>query len=441
MKKRPVLTPPVQRVHLAYFLARLFVEQGTKRFHRTDVLTGVENFPDKKTPMVMVGNHQNGMMDPLNICGNMERQFHWLTRADVFWKPLFKKILFAFNQMPIYRQKDRLPDIRVRNEIIWNNCLDRLEIGASLALFPEGNHNPQKTIRPLKRGVSDLLGRAYTRDKDLGRIQLIPFGQDYEHYPTFRRRLSLRAGKPIEWVDLYNEETKAIDYVKLNERISDALRKLTLDIQPSKEYDLFEPYVRAFRPTEKIGDDWEAIVTDLNRIKNSANNETWLSKVKESYDELVSAGFTNSMRTEAWGHAETQTRRKSLIPRLLIPIGWLSQAPSAIQHYIINKKGDGVKKIEFRSTFKIGPGMFILPITWIITGSLLGWWLSKNDITPFWMGFAGFYIWANWGNILYGKIVGLNHDYDDAVEDERFWSQGNNKLIKAWKSYIEAIRS
>ena len=48
MKKRPVLTPPVQRVHLAYFLARLFVEQGTKRFHRTDVLTGVENFPDKK---------------------------------------------------------------------------------------------------------------------------------------------------------------------------------------------------------------------------------------------------------------------------------------------------------------------------------------------------------------------------------------------------------
>ena len=48
MKKRPVLTPPVQRYHLGYFLARLLVSQGAKRFHRIDVLTGLENFPAKK---------------------------------------------------------------------------------------------------------------------------------------------------------------------------------------------------------------------------------------------------------------------------------------------------------------------------------------------------------------------------------------------------------
>ena len=91
MKKRPVLTPPVQRYHLGYFLARLLVSQGAKRFHRIDVLTGLENFPAKNEPMVMVGNHQNGMMDALNICGVMTRQFHWLTRADVFWNPRTNK--------------------------------------------------------------------------------------------------------------------------------------------------------------------------------------------------------------------------------------------------------------------------------------------------------------------------------------------------------------
>ena len=92
--KKPILTPPVQRVHLVYFFTRILVEQGTKRFHRTDVITGLDNFPEKKTPMILVGNHQNGMMDPLNICGQSSRQFHWLTRADVFWNPIFRKILF-----------------------------------------------------------------------------------------------------------------------------------------------------------------------------------------------------------------------------------------------------------------------------------------------------------------------------------------------------------
>ena len=40
--------------------------------------------------------------------------------------------------------EDRLPDTRERNEIIWNNCLDRLEIGASLALFLKAITIPKK---------------------------------------------------------------------------------------------------------------------------------------------------------------------------------------------------------------------------------------------------------------------------------------------------------
>lgn len=440
--KKPILTPPVQRVHLGYFLARLLVEQGTKRFHRTDVVTGLENFPDKKTPMVMVGNHQNGMMDPLNICGQSSRQFHWLTRADVFWNPIFRKILFWFNQLPIYRQRDRLADTRERNEIIWNNCIDRLEIGAAMALFPEGNHNPQKTLRPLKRGVSDLLGRAYSKHESLGRIQLIPFGQDYEQYPTYRRRLALRAGKPIEWVDLYDKETGTIDYVILNERITDALRKLTIDIQPASEYNLLEPYVRALRPTEKAGEDWVAILKELGRIKTSAENNSWLDNAKKSFEKLQQAGFENSNRVEAWGQNSKDIRRKNYLTLLLKPIGWIAQLPTALQHFVLNKKGDKVKKVEFRSTFKIGPAMFIFPITWIVLGSIFGYFLTKYEVAPFWMGLVGFYIWANWGNILYGKLTDFYYDYNDAVEGQEFWASDKmSDLREAWTNYINAIKS
>ena len=105
----------------------------------------------------MVRNHQNGMMDPLNICGQTYRQFHWLTRADVFGI-LYLERSYCFNQMPIYRQRDRMSDIREKNEIIWNNCSDRLEIGTAMALF-------LKEITILKNSwaqeVSDLLVGIY----------------------------------------------------------------------------------------------------------------------------------------------------------------------------------------------------------------------------------------------------------------------------------------
>ena len=192
MKKRPLLTPPVQRVHLAYFLARLFVEQGTKRFHRTDVLTGLENFPDKKTPMVMVGNHQNGMMDPMPFCGFVPQQIHWLTRADVFWNPVARHILFGYNQMPVYRQRDRVDSLRERNDIIFDVCVDRMHAGAAMGIFPEGNHNPFPSLRPLKGGLAEMLSRSAQRHSELTNIEVVPVGLDYEHFVEWRRRFRWR---------------------------------------------------------------------------------------------------------------------------------------------------------------------------------------------------------------------------------------------------------
>ena len=442
MKERPVITPRIQRVSITYFLARILVERGVKRFHRIDVLSGMDNFPEKKRPFIMVGNHQNGMMDALNICGFTSRQFHWLTRADVFWNPLVRKILLGFNQLPIYRQRDRLTDLRERNDIIWNSCIDRMEIGAPMALFPEGNHNPQRSIRDLKRGVSDLIGRAYTRHRSLDRMLLIPLGQDYEEYPSFRRRLALRVGEPIEWIDLYDSVDQTIDHVLLNKRISEALQKLTVNIQPASEYGTIEPYVRALRATEKTGEDWAEVTQELDRIKASAENDAWLLELKERHEALIAAGYENSMRPEAWGVSKDDSGTKNPLVYLLKPVGWLANLPSAVQHYLLEKKGNAVKKIEFRSTFKVGAGIFLLPITWTIMASIVAWLLSSYEITSYGIGFVGFWAWATWGNKFYGKLTDFYNDHEDAVEGEGFWSSDKmSNLREAWTNYIDAIKS
>lgn len=440
MSKKPVLTPPVQRIHFGYWTARLLVSQGVKRFHRISIKEGFELLPKGKEPVILVSNHQNGMMDPLNICGVFSKQFHWLTRADVFWKSFPRMMMFSFNQMPIYRQRDRLADAKERNDIIWDTCIERLNIGAALALFPEGNHNSQRTIRNLKRGVSDLLGKAVTKHESLKNIKLVPLGLDYEDYPTFRRRLSMRVGKSIEWNDLYNKETGLIDSKALSVRIQDALRELTVDLQPYDAYSELDPYSRAMRTTEMEGQDWEDGKSEILRIKNAAEDEGWLKRVKEAFEGLKKAGYKNSMRPEAWGHEESEVRGRKAWAKLLYPLAWVSNIPSVIQQFVIDKQGEKVKAKEFRSTMKVGAGMFLYPLTWTILAVVFGYLV--RDMVPMWLGFFAFWSWATWGNKFYSWLIGNLYDHKDAIEGEEFWTDSkNSNLREAWKSYIAAIKS
>ena len=181
------------------------------RFHRIQGVDGFENITDPKTPTIVVANHQNGLMDPLVLVSLVNNsQVHWLTREDIFYKKLTRTILFSFNQMPIYRQRDRLSDARERNAKIFEICAERLRIGARMGLFPEGNHRAMKSLRPLRRGVSDMVNASLKLDPSMRQLQILPVGIDYEEMPSFRRRLRYRIGTPIKIDALVNPETNAV---------------------------------------------------------------------------------------------------------------------------------------------------------------------------------------------------------------------------------------
>ena len=440
MSTKPVFTPPIQRVHFAYWTARLLVAQGVKRFYRISVKEGFEQVPTEKEPIILVSNHQNGMMDALNICGLFSKQFHWLTRADIFWKTFPRMMMFGFNQMPIYRQRDRLDDARQRNDIIWDTCIERLDIGAALALFPEGNHNAQRTIRDLKRGVSDLLGKAVEKKESLKRIKLIPLGQDHEEYSSFRRRLSLRVGEEIEWFDLYDEKTHTIDHKKLSERIQEALSKLTVDIRPKDLYAELDPYVRALRTTEQIGEGWNNAKIKIDKIALKAENPEWVADVKSKFDALKKAGYNEDLRPEAWGKNQSEVRKAKNWTNFLYQLEWVSNIPTLIQQFIIDKQGNKIKSKEFRSTMKVGAGMFLYPLSWTLLA--IGFGFALNGIIPKWLGFFAFWSWATWGNKFYTWLIGHLHDHNDYLIGNKFWNDSkDNKLSEAWKSYVEQVQS
>ena len=399
-------------------------------------LEGAENLPDDKCPMIFVSNHQNGLMDPMVVSGLLKPQLHWLARADVFWNPFARKFIMNINAIPIYRQRDRLPDLKKRNEIIWDCCTKRLEKGAVLSLFPEGNHLSKKTIRNLKRGLSDLIRLSVSRSEKLMRLKVIPVGIDYEDYPGYKRRLSFRIGKEIEWRDLYEVKTKCIDSLKLTARIQGAMSKLAIDIRPAEMYDDLYPYVRAMNTSKAKNEAWGVILTELDRIAKSGENEKWRTAVIDAAKKLREYGFDNSMRSEPWGRDSINMSKKKVWAVALIPISWIANAPTVIQQYLINRRGDQIQALEFRSTMKVVSAMFIYPISWTLIAILAGMYSPQ-----FWMGFLGVWTWATFGNKFYGWLQGHLHDHRDAIEGRRFWeTKGNHDLRTAWIHYIKMIQ-
>lgn len=443
-KNRPFLRPPVQRVTLMYYIAREIVKQGCKRFHRYSTIKGLEKLPKEQDPFILVSNHQNGMMDPLLITSLIKTPLHWLTRADVFWNPFFRKLLFKFNQIPIYRKRDRLLDLRKRNEAIWNCCIERLKIGTVLSIFPEGNHKPQKNIRNLKRGLSDILNLAVSKDKRLLKLKIIPLGLDYEDYPGYRRRFCLRIGDPVAWVDLYDVETGKVNFNQLTQRIQAAMRTLSIDIRPYENYDDIIPYVNALRTTEASVEKWDEIIFNLEVLSKLKN----VDDIADAAEKLRNEGFNpEKMRVEAWGLSIRDLRKKKWWVIALTPLSWIANAPTFIQQFFLNFKGDQMKAIEFRSTLKIGVGMFVYPITWTIMAAVLGGIAKNNGFSffgwsPFFEIFIGFWAFSTFGNKFYGWLLGHVHDYNDAMEGEWFWNDPKSKALReAWINYIAVIKT
>jgi 1-acyl-sn-glycerol-3-phosphate acyltransferase len=254
-QKKAFHEPPIQSRHWGYSLALQLVRSAVTRFHRIEGIDGIENITEPKTPTIVVANHQNGLMDPLVVVSLISNsQVHWLTRADIFYKKLTRNILFAFNQMPIFRQRDRLSDARERNNRIFEICAERIRIGGRMGLFPEGNHRSMKSLRPLRRGVSDMVNASIALDSSMRNLKILPVGIDYEEFPSFRRRLRYRVGKPIEIDSLIDPETNEVSPGSLLTPLSEALDELLVNIQPEEAYAQILPYVQAMRTTEC--DDW-----------------------------------------------------------------------------------------------------------------------------------------------------------------------------------------
>ena len=211
---------------------RIYIRLGLFFYYKKIKLVNKESVP--KTGAVMfLGNHQSALMDALFIAARSGRFTYFLTRASVFQNAIIEKILKSLLMIPVYRVRDGWNKIS-KNNAIFKDCGKLLGQNNALSLFPEGNHNIKRMVRPLSKGFTRIIHEALDQYPDL-ELNLVPVGFNYKHAEKFGDSVSLYFGNPIT-LKSADIAKKTESVVVLKEMVYNNLCQLTTNI-PVDNYD------------------------------------------------------------------------------------------------------------------------------------------------------------------------------------------------------------
>lgn len=222
---------------LIYLLLRAYVWLGLHIYFSRLRVVGRENIP-KSGAVIFTANHQNAFLDALLVVTNNGRKTHFVARAEVFKKPLFRWLLSLINMMPIYRMRDGWQSLQ-QNEAIFKACFGILGKKQTLLIFPEGNHGFERRLRPLSKGFTRIAFGSLAERPDLD-LKIVPVGINYHRHQAFRSRVSIYYGKPVLVHAFYNPDDEHLASLELRNEIAGAMKPLITHIESDDYQQAFE---------------------------------------------------------------------------------------------------------------------------------------------------------------------------------------------------------
>lgn len=309
--------------------------------------------PIPKGPVIFVSNHQNAFLDAVLVICSSYRNPWSLTRAEVFRKPLVKKILTILQMIPVYRFRDGFSTLR-KNDTMIETCSQLLTQGHSILIFGEGNHSYQWYLRSLQKGFARIALAAEEKNNWLLDTQIIPVGIQYESHMNFRSRVLVSYGKPIPVKEYMSAQKSTQENLEnLVSVCEENLKPLILNL-PVEHYEAAVHYLTAHREyrknlVEQLEHDQQLIQEFLHHPKPTQPKTTtrWFNPIRVYY----------------------------VLNHIL---------PRAILSWILKTK---VSDPQFTGSIKYALGMILFPcfqvlqagVVWAITGSwviALSYWVS-----------------------------------------------------------------
>jgi len=358
-----------------YEIFRIILVFGLRLFHKKFRVVGYENLKGSEIPTIVVGNHQNALLDPILCCSVITQQLHWLTRSDVFKGGLISAFLSKANMLPVYREKDNVGDMRDRNEAIFQECYKRLNRGQWISLFPEGTHKGKKSLNtPLKKGVGRLIIGTFEANPNLQQIRILPLGLEYSEFFEKDGDFMLRIGKPIVLSkEDYTIANKAIWANKLVAEVSAQLTAVMTDIRNDEYYEEYLT-IQDLIHFEYPHNDWHENVVIYQDLVNAQKFEKalFLEDLKQFNAISKELAFSNKLDYESQ-HWTIWNSLRAILTTPLRLIGKIIFYPlsSFTEKFVRTKVKDLLFRNSIRITFKLFfsiPYILILAIAFPFLG-------------------------------------------------------------------------
>lgn len=323
---------------LFYRIPQSYVHSSLWFFFRKWQVQGAQHIP-KNAAIIFVVNHQNAFQDAILVACSTSYEPWFLTRAGVFNNKITRAIFHAFHMMPVYRFRDGVKGLR-NNDVTIRQCVDLLKERKSILVFGEGDQSMRYLLRTMQKGFARI-ALAVQQESDWKLpLYIVPVGVQYDHYYNFRSRVLINYGKAIPIDASFQPLPEREFYDRLLEETKKELLPLMLHIE-SENYEAIEKYLRASRTkkdlVEQLKHD-QMVVAEWN----TSSPKDILPKPKNYFLLLL----TMPLHLYTWVN--------NVIPYVLIE--WL------LKKYVTP---------EFKGSLKVGFGMVIVPVFYLIQSMIV----------------------------------------------------------------------
>ena len=140
---------------------------------------GTENIPQDE-PVIIACNHRT-YADPIFLSLKAKRRCTYMAKEELFKNPVFALLIRTFGAFPVARGKG--------DTGVIDTAIEKLNSGKNLAIFPEGTRSKDGKVGKGKTGVALIAARAG--------MTVVPCGIAYDGKLGFRKKVTVRYGKPI----------------------------------------------------------------------------------------------------------------------------------------------------------------------------------------------------------------------------------------------------
>lgn len=217
---------------LAYRILRGAFRIALRVFFRRIEVAGLERVPPSG-PVILAANHANALADGLVLAAVLRRPLVLTARSILARNPMLRALFRAGNVIALHRVRDVEEGAELRKNIeALAEARARLERGAALAIFPEGQSHSAPRLRPFHTGAARLALQAEPGCR--GPLEIVPAGLHYAEKDRFRSDVWVRFGEPIDvasWKASHPEE----GHRALTAEIEGRVRRLTLNFETRRD--------------------------------------------------------------------------------------------------------------------------------------------------------------------------------------------------------------